>query len=321
MANRGWKPLTSDKNGGTLYFSQKGAWTRFGVYIVHISILVIFAGALTGSPKLAKLFNHPAFAFKASIMLTETRQTDFVYSFEGDEEIPLGFEVRCDYFTVDYYNNSMMPKEFLSTLTILEDGKEVLTTDIEVNKPLIHRGITFYQSSYQPYQELLISIVDPTGRDHKEIIVPGKQFSWEQGKVRFGVLNLKGRGEIYAEAKLWFSDGQGPATNEWATINRDYQIERPTGTYTVRVKQLYATGLQVSKDPGVWIVYIGCGLMLLGLIVAFFMSHRKLYAFVATEENKTTAIFAGSVNKNKVGFEKHFQKLIDDFDSGSTNRS
>src|SRR6185369_10529295 len=31
------------------------------------------------------------------------------------------------------------------------------------------------------------------------------------------------------------------------------------------------TGLQVAKDPGVWVVWLGCTLMIVGLFIAFFM--------------------------------------------------
>ena len=35
------------------------------------------------------------------------------------------------------------------------------------------------------------------------------------------------------------------------------------------------TGLQVRKDPGVWVVYLGFIVMSIGLYIAFFMSHKK----------------------------------------------
>ncbi|PIE60227.1 MAG: hypothetical protein CSA31_03135 [Desulfobulbus propionicus] len=57
-------------------------------------------------------------------------------------------------------------------------------------------------------------------------------------------------------------------------------------------------------------MYFGCILMLVGLFVAFFTSHRKLYLFIsAGKANETTLLLAGSTNKNKVGFEKNFNKL------------
>ena len=63
MSDAGWKPSQAERDGGTLLFAQKTPWVRIGVYIVHVSILVIFAGAIIGS----------LFGSKGSIMIPENR--------------------------------------------------------------------------------------------------------------------------------------------------------------------------------------------------------------------------------------------------------
>ena len=314
LGKNGWKTEKKDKEGATMLFSQKGGWTRFGVYIVHSSILIIFFDYFILSPRVAKtILRNPNFAFKGSIMIPESQQTDVIYSFQSGVQIPLGFTVRCDYFTIDYYQNGM-PKEFLSKLTVLEDGKEVLKQDIEVNYPLVYKGITFYQSSYQPYQDFILNLQNNTTGLSKSSIVPAReQINWEEGGVRFGIINMKTRGESVLELKIWFTDDKADPSVFWIEPGREAVIERPTGNYTLSTKQLYATGLQVAKDPGVWWVYIGCGLMLVGLLIAFFLSHRKIWALVYEENGKTTVLFAGSAHKNKVGFEKTFETLVKDF--------
>jgi cytochrome c biogenesis protein len=75
---------------------------------------------------------------------------------------------------------------------------------------------------------------------------------------------------------------------------------------------MYATGLQVAKDPGVWTVYIGCGLMLFGLIVAFFMSHQRIWLYIREDADGTCSVLmTGNANKNKTGFAKTFQHLTE----------
>ena len=76
--------------------------------------------------------------------------------------------------------------------------------------------------------------------------------------------------------------------------------------------------MQVTRDPGVWYVYLGCGLMLVGLYVAFFLSHRKIWLYVSGSGTGSTLQVAGSSNKNKLGFENDFAALIDRLEQSGT---
>jgi cytochrome c biogenesis protein len=320
LSGKGWKTDSRTKDNGIMLFSQKGGWTRFGVYIVHTSILVILLGAVIGSSTFArKVLHSPNFAFKGSIMIPESQETDFIFAFQSGEKIDLGFTVRCNYFTIDYYPNGM-PKTYLSKITVLEDGKPVPLRDgktvhfLEVNTPLTYKGITFYQSSYQPYSDFLVTLIDKKiGAEQSTIIPAGKQVGADDGKVSFGIINKETRGEAVQRVKVWFTDNEAEPSIFWLNNDQEAVIKRPSGDYSLHIKQLYATGLQVTKDPGVWWVYTGCGLMLFGLFVAFFTSHRKIWAYVYEEDGQPAVIFAGSANKNKVGFEKIFTALVDGF--------
>ncbi len=313
LASKGWKADQRELENGTLMFSQKGGWTRFGVYVVHTSILIILIGAIIGSSRISNsILKNPHFAFKGGVNIPESQQTDVIYSYLTQKPLPLGFTVRCDSFKIDYYPNGM-PKDYVSVLTVLEDGKEVLTKVVEVNEPLIYKGITFYQSSYQPYQDYILTVKNQTtGLETRDIVPYAKQVAWKEGGARFGIINMEKRGEAISRFKIWFTDDQSEPTKFWLAPGQDALIERASGNYTLSAKQLYATGLQVAKDPGVWWVYGGCGLMLVGLMIAFFMSHRKIWALVREEDGKVTVLFAGSANKNKLGFEKTFSTLVED---------
>ena len=316
LASAKWKPAQRDSEQGTLFFSEKGPWTRFGVYVVHISILVILMGAVIGSSMVAKKILHmPSFAFKGSIMIPETRETEVIYSFKDGHPIDLGFTVRCNFFDIEYYGNGM-PKTYLSKVTVLEDGQEILSTDIEVNTPLTYKGVTFYQSSYQPYQDFVISLQKVnTDKQLKRVVGPAKQLEWEDGGISFGIINQEARGKVTKRVKVWLTDNQGEPSTFWVNMGQEAMVERPSGSYTFSAKQLYATGLQVTKDPGVWLVYGGCILMLVGLYIAFFMSHRKLFVFIQQKGENTEIIFAGNTNKNKIGFEKTFNNLVTQFEA------
>ncbi len=131
-------PVVTEQDGKIYLFSQKGALSRFGVYVTHTSILIIFLGAMIGN----------IWGYKAYVNIVEGKSINSVWPRAGEQQIPIGFELRCDNFEVTFYEGGGRPKDFKSDLVVLENGQEVLKKTIEVNDPLTYKGLTFYQSSY-----------------------------------------------------------------------------------------------------------------------------------------------------------------------------
>jgi cytochrome c biogenesis protein len=314
LAKNGWKAQRADKPTGSLLFSQKQAWSRLGVYAVHLSILIIFAGAIIGS----------LLGFKAGVMIPEGSATDTVYETGTAKPIPLGFTIQCDDFNVSFYADGTTPKEFRSDLSILENGKTIIgKRPIIVNDPLTHKGITFYQSSYEPMQGFNVVITNKATKVSQSFQIPfGQKISWPEGGIDFGVINQEVRsrmGDVGA-LKVWFSDGKGDPSIFWMDNNATQTVASPTGTYDFAASQVYATGLQVAKDPGVWTVYAGCALMLIGLYVAFFLSHRRVWVYITREEaaDRCRILVCGGSSKNRIAFEKEFAALVEGFTHEST---
>ena len=78
----------------------------------------------------------------------------------------------------------------------------------------------------------------------------------------------------------------------------------------IDLKTLYYTGLQANRDPGVPIVWAGCFLMVSGLFVTFFMSHKRLWVRVIAKGEKVKIEVAGTTNKNPVGLQKERGTLM-----------
>jgi cytochrome c biogenesis protein len=309
LARKGWKAGHRRRDNSLLLFAQKGAMTRTGVYIVHASILMIFSGAIIGE----------IYGFKGSVMLPETKTTNSIFEFGTGKALDLGFEVRCDRFDIEFYDSGM-PKAYRSHLTVLEDGRVTLEKNIVVNDPLTYKGLTFYQSSYQGYQDFLLTVTDQENGQNQTVVLPFQQ----RGDLAtlgttIGVVNAETMGQSITRMKVWFNDEQGPASIFWLNAGDQVTVERPGKKYTIAGKQMYATGLQVAKDPGVWVVYIGCGMMILGLFVAFFMSHRRIWLLLTKEDGKVSVLMSGSANKDKVGFEKIFSSLSTALKTDSNN--
>jgi len=299
LRRSGWRLFTRETAGGTITAAQKGRWSRTGVYLVHASILVIFAGAITGY----------FLGFKGSVLIPETKESDKIYAPDTQQPIDLGFTVRCDTFDIEFYDNGM-PKEYRSRLTVLENGETIMVKDIEVNHPLKYHGITFYQSSYEAYRDFVITLVNPDGGGGKQFIAPfQRQVDWSEKDLSLGIINAEAVRERVVRMKLWIKSGQNPPVTLWLEPQSEISLAEHGVPYTIKVKQMYATGLQVAKDPGVWLVYLGCLFMLAGLYIAFFMSHRRIW-IVTNPGGKRGLLIAGTANKNRLAFEKTFTGLI-----------
>ncbi len=71
------------------------------------------------------------------------------------------------------------------------------------------------------------------------------------------------------------------------------------------------TGLQVSSDPGLPIVYTSFILMLVGFFIAFYMSHKKVFVEVTKKGNSTRVLVSGNSNKNKIGMDETVKMLAE----------
>ena len=309
LKGAGWKPSQGDRESGTLLFAQKTPWVRFGVYIVHLSILVIFAGAIIGG----------VFGENGSIMAREKAIFSNYFDRYTSERVPLGFEIRVDDFSLTYYDTGT-PKEFRSDLTVFEGGREVLQKSIVVNDPLDYKGYTFYQASYQANDDYWLTIQNQnTGEREVFLARPGVELKWPEAGLTFGIINLMQPDRLGRyRLKIWFSDGKGEPSVFWLDGEKVVSVERPDTAYAFKSEQVFSTGLQIAKDPGVWPVYIGCIMMLLGLVVAFFLSHKRIWVYIYEEENKTKILVAGSSNKNKAGFENMFDTLVEKLEDNET---
>ena len=78
-----------------------------------------------------------------------------------------------------------------------------------------------------------------------------------------------------------------------------------------QTKRFY-TGLQVTRDPGVWVVYTGFVLMIIGCIITFFMSHQRLCIEVVRRGRQSLVTVSGNANKNKLGMRRKVETIVDE---------
>ncbi len=301
---RGKLRTKHDVDGGELRLIEKGRWNYWGVYMIHVSILVIFAGAVFGS------FT----GFKGRIMLLEGETTNQAMKMAPNgniKKIPLPFSIKCNKFRVEFYPNGA-PKLFQSDLTIIKNGKEVKKKSIVVNDPLTYEGITFYQSSYQSLPSVKVKIISPDGKQRLLQISAFDKAIWPETGMVIGLIKYIPNVHGSPAARIYIGDPSGNGDALWLLKNhwKEYRIgDKVFRLDMVEGGEKYMTGLQVKKDPGVWIVWLGCTLLILGFGVVFWVGHERYWLWIGRNNNGLQVILAGQTNKNRVSFEKHFRKI------------
>ncbi len=299
-------PVVTERDGAVHLFAQKAPWARMGVYVTHLSILIIFAGAIIGT----------VWGYKAYVNIVEGTETTQVWPRGSDAPIDLGFAVRCDEFSVSYYPGSNRPKEFRSVLTVSEGGRTVIEKrPIIVNDPLTHNGITFYQSSYGPAGDPAFQFkvkLRSTGETQDVSVRQGER-ALLPGGGSFRVADFTESFQNFgAAARLEVTPADGPPRS-FVVLKAfpEFDAQRG-GEYIfslVDYQQRFYTGLQVAKDPGVWVVWTGCFLMVVGSLIAFFLSHRRIWVTLRPHGDKTAIRFGGSAHRNQPAFEIFFDEF------------
>ena len=318
LVTRGFgKLMRIETESAITLFGERGKISRLGAYITHLSLLIVIIGGLVGSIS----------GFRGFVNILEGETVNRVFIREKRGEIPrsLDFSVRCDDFNVTFYDvpgKQKFVKEYASTLTIFEKGKEVLKKTIQVNHPLHYRGLAFYQSSYGALHEITIGIA---GKNRKEKItvraLEGDSFPIPESNIMVRVLNYAPQIHNFGEGVqvALFKPNQ-PPRSYWLLRNGSFPPfdEKKGDDVTLSMEALTSkeyTGLQVTRDPGVWIVWAGCGLMIFGFIVSFYFSHQRIWVRIPKEgpqKGGREIVLAGSVNRNRIGFEKTFQSLVEE---------
>lgn len=315
------------QGSGYVFTVEKGRWTRLGVYGVHLSVVVLLIGALVGSMS----------GFDGYVNIVEGEGTSTIHLRNTGAPMNLPFTIRCDDFQVQYYEGGQRPKEYRSSLTILENGRPVLKKDILVNDPLSYKGITIYQSSFGK-ADAVTETPAPTaapekieisfrsmesGMQYDRTMKLGQPVDLPEGLGRFVITGYEAAAQFKGMdlgpvLKGSLTPDQGEPQEIMLPLRfpkfdamRQGKVVISVAEPLPQAEQRFFTGLQVNSDPGVPLVYAGFILMIAGCVVTFFMSHQRLVVEVQPARKGSEVMVAGTSNKGKYAFQQKMRRLAD----------
>ncbi len=298
------------EDGGKHFFFEKARYSRLSFFLTHLSILIIFLGGIIGS----------FFGYKGYVNLLEG-DTFYQLQTRSGKLKNLNFQVKCNAFDVEFYNTGD-PKDYRSDLSIIKGNREVVRKTIRVNDPLTFEGVTFFQSSYGALPErATIEVVnrdgslrgDATAPFGKRTAVHGTTDMIEPADYQEHFILPNGMDAGPAVGIKVYPE-KGMPRGVWLLENYPRYDRMRGGDYHFRIKKMEIreyTGLQVNKDPGEILVWTGAVILILGVMIAFFISHRQLWVSLKTDENgKSELTIGGTANRNRDAFGREIENII-----------
>ncbi len=307
-----------DSDGNVHIYGEKGYLKQWGPFIIHISILVIFAGAIYGGIT----------GYKDYVTLVEVEQQN-TYTDRNNN-----FQVRLKDFHLDLYENHRI-KQYCSDLEVLEGNRKILEKTISVNDPLEYKGVTFYQADWG-MTALEFSVIYPDGIKEDYFIPLDDSGKPADGNNFFILPNdwIVKSGYFYPDMFIdgntvksrsyfpvspavtlqlcrEFMTGKEPSWVELGLfkkgISRDFEGYKFTFNRVIEY-----TGLQIKEDPGVPVVYAGCFLMMIGMLLTFYTSRRIIRILFKYADKNLYAGFSGKEEEyNKIFLDKMKKYLIE----------
>jgi cytochrome c biogenesis protein len=293
LTQKGYRIFTRDQ----ALYAHKGVTGRIGPIVVHASMLIILTGAILGS--------MTGFFAQEVVPSGETFQVQNIFDAGpwAAPRIPKDWSVRVNRFWIDYTPAGAID-QFYSDLSVLDTtGQEVKRKTIHVNEPLRHHGVTLYQADWG------IAAVQVRLNNSPVLELPMAQLP-TPGKARAWGTWLPTKPDLSEGVALIANDLQGTLLvydnegNLVSTVRQGMSTEINGVTLAI-ADIIGSTGLQIKADPGIPVVYLGFGLLMIGVLMSY-ISHSQIWAL----ETETAFLVGGRTNRAQVAFERELLNIM-----------
>nr|YP_009312996.1 Cytochrome c biogenesis protein ccs1 [Dermonema virens]SCW21250.1 Cytochrome c biogenesis protein ccs1 [Dermonema virens] len=273
-------------------YGYKGLIGKVGPIFVHISIIFLLLGSLVSL--CFSLFIQEMIPVGEDFSLHNVSNAG-IFSV-----IPNNITGHVNSFHIDYYEDQSI-RQFYSSVHLQDhfSGKTIYST-IEVNKPLSFKGITIYQTDWQ-VNGLRVQVSDHT------IQIPLQKLENNNNSKWFTSVEYDSNNRIsmivsptYNTINCYNSNGK---LIENLEIGKEYNLDH----LKIKVDSiLMSTGLQIKADPGVSLIYLSFGTLMLSTCISY-LSFSQIW-LIETETTNTVCV-QGKTNRAKIMFKKDIDKI------------
>ena len=338
LKRHGFKVYVQEEGGKVYFYGEKGRYSRLGVYVVHIGLLVIMAGALIDA----------IFGVRGSVIVPEGSRSDILVLQSNDKQLRLPFQIELERFRIVTYGEEAQRKgkpintpfkddvaSFESDIRIIKDGRVVSSGTTAVNSPFDFGAYRIFQATYGLTGEagvvkLVVFDKSKVSKDPKSALLG--EVELKAGKVsefKDMLLSIDRSTLNIEDEQAGMRGDLKPAVMVKVLLNHKsynvpvvYSPELTLIAYT-QLKELedfpyvffmsdfrprFFSGFQVSYQPGTSLIWLGSFLVVGGMLIAFYTIHRKVWMRL---EGDTLWVAFWS-HKLKEDFRKSFIKALEE---------
>jgi cytochrome c biogenesis protein len=303
LRGKHYRTLVTD-DGAIHLYADRFRWAPFAGLIGHLSLVLILAGAIVGS----------TYGYR-----------DSSFTIAEGSTLPVaaepGLTIQLIDFSDTYYSTTGAPEDYASQVVLYKDGTEVARHTIRVNDPLRYGDTTFYQAFFG--SAAVMTVKDDKGTtlvsegvplawrttaDNRPIgsfSIPGTEYvGWVIGTLGSGDARIK-PGQM--EVDLYTADTGTQVDSKVIDQGSAATIGGLTVTFD---RESQFTGLNIARDPGVLLVWLGALLLFGGFVIRFTVPHKRLWARIVARPNGGSMLGLASLGNREAVLATEFENLV-----------
>jgi len=338
LKKHGFKVYVDESDEKVYFYGEKGKYSRLGVYVVHIGLLVIMAGALIDA----------LFGIRGSVIVPEGSRSDTLLLGSNDKQLRLPFQIELENFRIVTYGEEAQRKgkpintpfkddvaSYESDIRIIKDGKVVSEGTTAVNSPFDFGAYRIFQATYGLTGEagvvkLVVFDKNKVSKDPQSALLG--EVELKAGKVsefKDMLLSIDRSTLNIEDEQAGMRGNLKPALIVKVLLNhKSYDVpvvyspeltllaytqlkeprDFPYVFFMSDFRPRFFSGFQVSHQPGTFLIWLGSLLVVGGMLVAFYTIHRKVWMRL---EGDTLWVAFWS-HKLKEDFRKNFIKALEE---------
>lgn len=260
-----------EQGSSRVYHADKGLAGRWSTVGVHVALLIIAVGALTGN----------LFGFTSTILVGQTEAVQLPLNKSASSVA----QVTLNDFRIEYYPDGSV-SEYISNVSVAADAERVDGV-IKVNHPLTFKSVTMYQMGYG--EQVLTRHYGPDGNAFDSQWLPdeGKMLLDASRNIELQVIKYVpdfdphrpsvSRSPVPNNPKVLYAFYQDKEPVDWGVADMGQRLRLNGYDTWVQFDDIRPfSELEVKADPGVPIVMTGLLALSIAFCLSMYLRHHQM---------------------------------------------